>query len=86
VRYLAFIDGKPSAYGVIVPDLPGCTSAGRTIAEARRNAIEAVRLWIADARRSGEKLPRPRSLAELRRARLVRAPKQCFTSGFPVDT
>lgn len=31
-----------SVYGVIVPDIPGCHSAGETIDEAIRNAKEAV--------------------------------------------
>jgi hypothetical protein len=43
-RYLALIDGTPPIVGVIVPDLPGCTSAGDSYDEACRNAIEAVRL------------------------------------------
>lgn len=34
-----------TAYGVIVPDLPGCSSAGDTLDEAFANAIEAL---IAD--------------------------------------
>lgn len=65
-RYVALVDGKAGAYGVVVPDLPGCTSAGRTTDEALRNAVEAVRLWAEDARTDGEKLPRPRSLEVLR--------------------
>jgi predicted RNase H-like HicB family nuclease len=65
-RYVALIDGKRGAYGVVVPDLPGCTSAGRTIDQAYRNTIEAVRLWVEDAEASGEKLPRPRMLEALR--------------------
>jgi predicted RNase H-like HicB family nuclease len=65
-RYVALIDGKRGAYGVVVPDLPGCTSAGKTIDQAYRNAIEAVRLWVEDAEASGEKLPRQRALEALR--------------------
>jgi predicted RNase H-like HicB family nuclease len=65
-RYIALIDGEHGAYGVVVPDLPGCTSAGVTIEQAYRNAIEAIRLWIEDAEADGEKLPRPRTLEALR--------------------
>jgi len=61
MRYVALVDGKKGAYGVLVPDLPGCNSAGKTVAAAYHNAIEAVQLWVeADG-----KLPRPRSLMEL---------------------
>ena len=66
-QYVALIDGRQGAYGVVVPDLPGCTSAGNTIDEARRNAIEAVRLWMEDAEADGEELPRPRTLEVLRK-------------------
>jgi predicted RNase H-like HicB family nuclease len=66
MRYVALIDGKHGAYGVVVPDLPGCTSAGRTIDEAYGNAVEAVRLWVEDAEADREKLPRSRSVEAIR--------------------
>jgi predicted RNase H-like HicB family nuclease len=66
MRYVALIDGKQGAYGVVLPDLPGCTSAGRTIDEAYSNAVEAVRLWVEDAQADGEKLPNTRSLEAVR--------------------
>jgi predicted RNase H-like HicB family nuclease len=56
-RYVALIDGKDGAYGLTVPDLPGCTSVGSTITEVLNNAAEAVRLWINDARIA----PQPRA-------------------------
>src|ERR1039458_8572274 len=66
MRYIALVDGKAGAYGVVVPDLPGCTSAGSTTDEALRNAVEAVRLWAEDAIDDGEALPPPRSVEALR--------------------
>jgi predicted RNase H-like HicB family nuclease len=65
-RYVALVDGKPGSYGVIVPDLPGCTSAAATTDEVLRRATEAVRLWAEDALADGEKLPKPRSVEALR--------------------
>jgi predicted RNase H-like HicB family nuclease len=65
-RYVAIVDGTPGAYGVVVPDLPGCTSGGATIDEALRNAIEAVTLWVEDARADGEKIPKARPAEKLR--------------------
>lgn len=35
-----------SAYGVVVPDLPGCFSAGDTLDEALENAQETIELWF----------------------------------------
>jgi len=65
-RYVALLDGKAGAYGVTVPDLPGCTSGGSTTDEALRNAVEPVRLWAEDAIADGEALPQPRSVETLR--------------------
>ena len=65
-RYVALVDGKAGAYGVTVPDFPGCTSGGSTTDEALRNAVEAMRLWAEDAIADGEELPRPRSAETLR--------------------
>jgi predicted RNase H-like HicB family nuclease len=65
-RYVALVDGAPGAYGVVVPDLPGCTSGGATIDEALRNAVEAVTLWVEDARADGETIPKPRPAEKLR--------------------
>jgi predicted RNase H-like HicB family nuclease len=66
-RYIALVDGKPGAYGVVVPDLPGCTSGGKTVDAALHNAVEAVRLWAEDARAEGEAMPRPRTIEAIRR-------------------
>ncbi len=65
-RYVALVDGSPGAYGVVVPDLPGCTSGGKTVDEALRNAVEAVRLWAEDALADGETLPKARDAESLR--------------------
>ena len=65
-RYIALLDGKPGAYGVTVPDLPGCTTAAATIDQALRRAVEAVRLWGEDALADGQKLPNPSSAEVLR--------------------
>ena len=45
------------AYGVVVPDLPGCFSAGDTLDEAIANAPEAVALWLEEALERGEVAP-----------------------------
>jgi predicted RNase H-like HicB family nuclease len=65
-RYVAIVDGKPGAFGIVVPDLPGCTSGGATVVITLRNATEAVTLWIEDALADDEKIPSPRSAQELR--------------------
>ena len=51
------------AYGVVVPDLPGCFSAGDTLDEAMLNAKEAIELWLEVAIDDGQAVPEPQSLA-----------------------
>jgi len=52
-----------TAFGVVVPDLPGCFSAGDTLDEAIANAEEAVEAWIEAALEEGQDIPRPSSVA-----------------------
>jgi len=67
VRYIVLIDGKAGAYGVVVPDLPGCTAMGRTIEEALANAADALRDWVELTEGAGGLVPPPRSAEKLRR-------------------
>jgi predicted RNase H-like HicB family nuclease len=66
LRYIALVDGKRGAYGVVFPDLPGCTAMGRTMDEALRNASEALTEWAEAVRESHGRMPPPRSTEELR--------------------
>ena len=47
------------AYGVVVPDLPGCFSAGDTMDEALANAREAILLHLEGLLDTGEAIPAP---------------------------
>lgn len=60
------IGGKKTAYGVVVPDLPGCFSAGDTMDEAIAQAEEAILLWLEEATEHGEELPKPSRVEDLR--------------------
>jgi predicted RNase H-like HicB family nuclease len=46
-----------SAYGVTVPDLAGCFSAGETFEEALANTHEAIDLYLSDVVSDGEAVP-----------------------------
>ena len=56
-----------TAFGVVVPDLPGCFSAGDTLDEALVGAEEAAAAWIDAALDAGLAIPRATSLDALRR-------------------
>ena len=54
------------AWGVVVPDLPGCFSAAdEGIDEAIENAKEAIEVWIETALDSGQSIPPPSSISAL---------------------
>jgi predicted RNase H-like HicB family nuclease len=55
-----------TAFGVVVPDLPGCFSAGDSLDEAMRGAEEAAAAWIDAALDAGTAIPAPTSLEALR--------------------
>jgi len=55
-----------TAFGVVVPDLPGCFSAGDTLDEAMAGAEEAATTWIDAALDAGEPIPPQSSLAAVR--------------------
>jgi predicted RNase H-like HicB family nuclease len=63
MRYPIYIHKDPdSAYGVTVPDVPGCFSAGDTMEEAILNATEAIECHIEGLLIDGEDYPTPQSL------------------------
>lgn len=68
MRYPVVIEqgSETEAFGVVIPDLPGCFSAGDTLDEAVKNASEAAALWIEDALDNGEKVPEPSSLDKIK--------------------
>lgn len=56
------------AWGVVVPDLPGCFSAAdEGIDQAIENAKEAIALWIEDAISNNEPVPQPSSITDLQK-------------------
>ncbi|MDO8892622.1 MAG: type II toxin-antitoxin system HicB family antitoxin [Sulfurimicrobium sp.] len=56
------------AFGVVVPDLPGCFSAGDTLEEAFIQTEEAITGWIETALDAGLEIPKPSSIEALRKA------------------
>ncbi|HEV7297868.1 MAG TPA: type II toxin-antitoxin system HicB family antitoxin [Tepidisphaeraceae bacterium] len=60
MTFLVAIHKDPeSSYGVSVPDLPGCITAGDTPGEALRMAKEAIQLHLEGMLDDGVELPEP---------------------------
>jgi predicted RNase H-like HicB family nuclease len=65
MRYTVLVDGEPGAYGVVFPELPGCTAMGDTIEEALDNAGKALRDWMLDYISDGSAPPTPKPMGDL---------------------
>ena len=66
---IAIHKDEDSDYGVTVPDLPGCFSAGETVDEALTNAVEAIECHVEGIFNDGEILPSSRTIEEHRNNR-----------------
>lgn len=65
-RYVAVIDGVPGAYGIVIPDCPGCCGMGDTIQDALDSAAEGLTVWIAAIEARGGAAPAPRTIEDIR--------------------
>jgi predicted RNase H-like HicB family nuclease len=68
MRYPVAIEAgdDKTAFGVVIPDLPGCFSAGDTLDEALIGAEEAAAAWIDATLDAGGAIPTPSTLDKLR--------------------
>ena len=58
MRYPVVIHKDPeSNYGVTVPDIPGCFSAGETLDEALQEVVEAIECHLEGLLMDGEPIP-----------------------------
>ena len=75
MRYPVAIESGDArhAHGVVVPDLPGCFSAGDTLDEALTNAQEAILLHLEGLLDEGKPIPKPGAIETLRRKREYRS-------------
>jgi predicted RNase H-like HicB family nuclease len=68
MRYPIAIEAgsNSTAWGVVVPDLPGCFSAGDTLEEAMIQAEEAISTWIEVAMDAELAIPLPSDIETLK--------------------
>jgi predicted RNase H-like HicB family nuclease len=63
MRYSIVIHKDPeSNYGVTIPDLPGCFSAGETLDEALNESVEAIECHLEGLLIDGESIPQPQPI------------------------
>ncbi len=72
MEYIAYLHKeKKSDFGVSFPDFPGCVTAGKTLEEARHNAVEALTLHIEGMIEDGEQVPEPATLDDMASDRAI---------------
>lgn len=64
-QYIGILDGSGKAWGVRIPDLPGCYGGGVSPEAAIADAMSAAREWIGHRETRGEVPPKPRTLAQI---------------------
>ncbi|MEW5919616.1 MAG: type II toxin-antitoxin system HicB family antitoxin [Bacillota bacterium] len=58
--YPAVFTPLPSGeYDVRIPDLPGCITCGKNLADAIEMAEDAIAMWLCDAEDNHESIPEP---------------------------
>ena len=63
MRYPVVVHKDPeSDYGVTVPDLPGCFSAGDTLDETLQEVVEAIECHLEGLLVDGEPIPSPKTV------------------------
>ena len=60
-RYPAnvFWSDEDEGFIAVAPDLPGCSAFGETQADALLQLHDAIRAWVAAARKAGNPIPKP---------------------------
>jgi predicted RNase H-like HicB family nuclease len=66
IAFLEYVKGE-KGYGVIVPDIPGFSSAGDTYEDAIKNAAEGLASHIEVMKEFGNPVPAPRSLEDIKK-------------------
>ena len=71
MKYLVLFEKTKTGYSSYSPDLPGCASVGKTIAETEKNMKEAIEFHIEGLIEEGYEVPKP----TIHHAEFVDSPK-----------
>jgi predicted RNase H-like HicB family nuclease len=64
MRYLIVIERAEKNYSAYAPDVPGCVSTGRSVAETVSNMAEALKGHLQLMAEDGEPIPDPATTSE----------------------
>src|ERR1700677_62887 len=69
--YVGVVDESQGAWGVRIPDLPGCYGAGDSAEAPIRDAASAARKWIVHQEAQGMARPKARTTSEILSSREI---------------
>ena len=64
MKYAVIIEKAAGNYAAYVPDLAGCVSTGKTLAEVEGNIREAIQLHLEGMKEDGLAVPPPSAVCE----------------------
>ena len=65
LKYPVIIDGELGAYGIVIPDVPGCFAMGKTVDEALEDAADGLAEFFELFEERGKGFPEPSDPATL---------------------
>lgn len=60
MRFIVMIYGTDTGYSAMVPDLPGCVAAAKTLKGVKSLMTRAIAMHLELMQESGERIPVPR--------------------------
>ena len=58
LKYKIILKPEPEGgYTVLVPSLPGCITYGKTLEEAKKMALDAIKAYLESLKKHGEPIP-----------------------------
>ena len=64
MRYSVVVEKAARNYSAYLPDVPGCISTGKTVAETLANLREALQMHFAAMVSDGDPIPNPETLCD----------------------
>ncbi len=84
-RYPLIIEGVEGNFCGYFPDLPGCTTAGRTIEEITRHGKEAILIYLEQIAIKGESLPDATEAVRMEMIEIDQAEVEQFACASPAE-
>ncbi len=78
-------DKETKECAVVVPDLPGCTTGGKNLADAIEMAIDAASGWVLTELEDGDKIPKATDIEKIQPDEELAQGSRAFVSMIVLD-